>query len=83
MADVSSSVATPVTRSTSSCASSTTTVSCSGMMLKLSSASIASIAWLVTTTSTCAARSRDSSAKHSLPKGHFWAPRHSVAETLT
>ena len=44
-------VATPVTRSTSSCASSTITTSCSGSTGMPSSASIASSAWLVTTTS--------------------------------
>ena len=83
MAAVSSSVATPVTRSTSSCASSTTTTSCSGSTGKLSSASMASSAWLVTTTSDSAARARASSAKHSAPNGHLAAPRHSRAVTLT
>ena len=48
---VSSAVATPVIRSTSSCASSTITTSCSGSTGRPSSASMASSAWLVTTTS--------------------------------
>lgn len=77
----SSPVTTDVTRSTSSCASSTTTTSCSGRTAKSSMASIASSAWLVTTTSAAPARSRASSAKHSAPLGHRWAPRHSRAVT--
>ena len=48
---LSSPVATPVTRSTSSCASSTTTTSCSGSTARPSMASMASSAWLVTTMS--------------------------------
>ena len=50
----SSAVATPVTRSTSSCASSTTSSSCSGSTAASAMASMASSAWLVTTTSACA-----------------------------
>ncbi|SKV66309.1 Uncharacterised protein [Mycobacteroides abscessus subsp. massiliense] len=46
-------------------------------------ASMASSAWLVTTTSDCPASSRASSAKHSVPNGHRVAPRHSRADTLT
>ncbi len=61
---VSSSVTAPVARSTSSCASSTTTTSCSGSNGMPANASMASIAWLVTTTSARRARSRASSAKH-------------------
>ncbi len=80
-AAVSSAVATPVTRSTRSCASSTITTSCSGSTPRGSSASIASSAWLVTTTSARPASARARSAKHvhadrapghpeALPGGH-------------
>ncbi|CAG7116937.1 hypothetical protein PICSAR71_04175 [Mycobacterium avium subsp. paratuberculosis] len=50
-ADVSSAVATAVTRSTSSCASSMTSSACSGRIAESDTASMASSAWLVTTTS--------------------------------
>ena len=46
-------------------------------------ASIASSAWLVTTTCACIARSRARSAKHSPAYGQRWAPRHSRACTDT
>ncbi len=48
---VSSAVATAVTRSTSSCASSMTSSACSGRIAESDTASMASSAWLVTTTS--------------------------------
>ena len=53
-ADVSSAVATDVTRSTNSCASSTTSSACSGSTADSATASMASSAWLVTTTSASA-----------------------------
>ena len=46
-------------------------------------ASMASSAWLVTTTSASLARSRAISAKHSAPYAHFEAPRHSREDTDT
>lgn len=64
---VSSPVATPVTRETSSWASSTISTSCEGRIGAPSMASMASRAWLVTTTSARRARSLASSAKHSWP----------------
>ena len=79
----SSAVATPVTRSTSSCASSMTTTSCSGSTGTPVMASMASSAWLVTTTSTLAAEARAFSAKQSEPTGQRDTPRHSRADTLT
>ena len=80
---VSSAVATPVTRSTSSWASSTTTTSCSGSTGRPSSASMASSAWLVTTMSARPASARAFSAKQSSPTGQRDAPRHSRAVTDT
>ena len=80
---VSSAVATPVIRSTSSCASSTITTSCSGSTGRPSSASMASSAWLVTTTSARPASARAFSAKQSSPTGQRDAPRHSRALTDT
>ena len=82
-AAVSSPVATDVTRSTRLWASSTTTVSCSGRIARPSMASIASMAWLVTTTSDFPAANRACSEKHSSATGHREAPRHSRADTDT
>ena len=65
----SSPVATLVTRSTSSCASSTTSRSCSGSTLTSEIASMASSAWLVTTMSAVPALPRAFSAKQSVPYG--------------
>ena len=79
----SSSVAAWVTRDTSSWASSTTTTSYSGSIGMPSTASMASSEWLVTTSWERIARSLARSAKHSVPKGHLAAPRHSRWETLT
>ena len=75
--------AAPVTRATSSCASSTTTARCSGTAVPPCMASMASRAWLVTTRLAERARSRDSSTRHESPCGHRWAPRHSRAGTDT
>ena len=66
---VSSAVAAEVTRSTRSCASSTTTRSCSGRTWKPCSASMASSAWLVTMRSARPASARAFSAKQSVPIG--------------
>ena len=63
----SSSVAAWVTRETSSCASSITTTSYSGIIGTPSIASIASREWLVTISCERAARSLARSAKHSAP----------------
>ncbi|SHU86615.1 Uncharacterised protein [Mycobacteroides abscessus subsp. abscessus] len=63
----SSPVATLVTRSTSSWASSTTSSWCSGRTLTSEMASMASNAWLVTMTSTAPALARAFSAKQSVP----------------
>ena len=63
----SSSVAAWVTRETSSCASSITTTSYSGIIGTPSTASIASSEWLVTISWERAARSLARSAKHSAP----------------
>ena len=82
-ADVSSAVATEVTRSTSSWASSTTSSACSGSTADSATASMASSAWLVTTMSAPPARPRARSEKHSEPNGQRATPRHSRAETLT
>lgn len=79
----SSPVATEVTRSASSWASSTTTALCSGSTAASDIASIASSAWLVTTTSTSAAFPRAFSAKQSVPYGQRVTPMHSRADTLT
>ena len=76
-------VATAVMRASSSCASSTITTSCSGKIFASANASIASIAWLVTTTSTSDASARAFSAKQSAPKGQREAPMHSLAVTDT
>ncbi len=73
----SSSVAAWVTRAVSSCASSMTTASYSGIIGTPSIASIASSEWLVTTTEACAAFSLARSAKHSVANGQRVAPRHS------
>ncbi len=81
--DVNSAVATLVTRSTSSWASSTTRCSCSGRTAASAMASMASSAWLVTTTSASAALARAFSEKHSLLNGQRATPMHSRAETLT
>ena len=72
----SSSVMVAVTRSTSSCASSTTSTSCSGSICRPSKASMAMNEWLVTMTSTSLAASRERSTKHSATRGHV-LPRHS------
>ena len=64
-------MATPVTRETSSCASSTISTSWLGRTGAPSMASMASSAWLVTTTSASLARSRAASAKHSAPYAHL------------
>ena len=79
----SSAVATPVTRSTSSCASSITTTSCSGSTCRPSIASMASSAWFVTTMSARPASCLARSAKHSSPTGHLETPMHSRALTDT
>ena len=79
---LSSSVIVEVTRSTSSCASSITSRSCSGSIWRPSKESIAMKLWLVTTMSTSLAASRARSTKHSLTIGHL-EPRHSCAETET
>ena len=78
-----SAVATEVMRPSSSWASSIITASCSGSTATSASASIASSAWLVTTTSTSLVRSRAISAKHSSPCGQREAPRHSLEVTDT
>jgi hypothetical protein len=75
----SSAAAAPVTRSTNSCASSTTRRSCSGSSCRPASMSTANKLWLVTTMSALRARVRDASAKHSSPNGHRCAPMHSRA----
>ena len=75
--------ATAVMRPSSSWASSMTTTSCSGRTLTSDSASMASSAWLVTTTSDSRAVARAISAKHSSPWGQREAPMHSRAVTLT
>ncbi len=80
---VSSSVATEVMRPSSSWASSTMTWECSGRIRPSDIASMASSAWLVTTTSTPAARALAASAKHDSPIGHFAAPTHSREVTDT
>ncbi len=80
---LSSSVAAWVTRAVSSCASSTTTTSYSGIIGTPSIASIASSEWFVTTSDARAARSLARSAKHSVANGHRVAPRHSRWETET
>ena len=79
----SSCVATDVIRPSSSCASSTITMSCSGRICPSDKASMASRAWFVTMT--CASRvlARARSAKQSSPCGHRDAPMHSLAVTLT
>ncbi len=82
-AAVSCTVATEVTRSTRSCASSTITTSCSGRTGASPIASIARRAWLVTTMSAREASARARSAKQSDPTGHFDMPRHSLAVTDT
>ena len=79
----SSSVAAWVTRAVSSWASSMTTASYSGIIGTPSMASMASSEWLVTMRWERCAFSRASSAKHSWPKGHLAAPRHSRWLTLT
>ena len=71
----------PVARSASSCPSSTTITSDSGSSRASDSESIASIAWLVTTTSASRARSRAISAQQSSANGHRCAPRHSCGVT--
>ena len=65
-----------VTRSRSSWASSMMTAECDGSTEFSPKASIASRAWLVTTTSAPEAFVRASSAQHSSTMGHFW-PRQS------
>jgi hypothetical protein len=79
----SSPLATDVTRSTSSWASSTITIRCSGRMPPSPSASMASSAWLVTTTSASAAIRRARSEKHWMPNWQRWLPMHSMAVTAT
>ena len=76
-------VTAPVTRSCSSWASSTTTAEYAGSTASPSKALMASIAWLVTTTSASAASARARSEKHSSAWGQRDAPRQSTAETET
>ena len=72
----------PVTRSTSSWASSIMTVLCSGRTFMPSKALIASRAWFVMTMSASAARLRAISLKHSSTSGQR-RPKHSAALTDT
>ena len=78
---VSSLVIAAVARSTSSWPSSMMTASCSGSTGMPSSASIASIAWLVTTMSASCASRRRLTVKHSSPKAHRLSPTHSRRPT--
>ena len=78
-----SAVDTEVMRPSSSWASSIMATSCSGKIFASETASMASMAWLVTTMSTSAAALRASSAKQSGPCGQRDAPKHSLEVTDT